>query len=76
MSNKPPVDLSAMNRAFFEPLDPTARVELLCRLHTMTVELSERLARNSANPSRPPSSDRRYENSGCRYENPYRHGNR
>ena len=43
-----------MNRAFFEALDPTARVELLCRLHTMTVELSERLARNS---SRPPSSD-------------------
>ena len=57
MSNKPPVDLSAMNRAFFEALDPTARVELLCRLHTMTVELSERLARNSANSSRPPSSD-------------------
>ena len=46
-----------MNRAFFEALDPTARVELLCRLHTMTVELSERLARNSANSSRPPSSD-------------------
>ena len=55
--HKPPVDLSAMNRAFFEALDPTARVELLCRLHTMTVELSERLARNSANSSRPPSSD-------------------
>ena len=57
MSNKPPVDLSAMNRAFFEALDPAARVELLCRLHTMTVELSERLAQNSANSSRPPSSD-------------------
>lgn len=57
MSNKPAVDLSAMNRAFFEALDPAARVELLCRLHTMTVELSERLAQTSANSSRPPSSD-------------------
>jgi transposase len=57
MSSKPPVGLSAMNRAFFETLDPVARVELLCRLHAMTVELSERLAQTSANSSRPPSSD-------------------
>src|SRR5271169_3452129 len=57
MLNKPPVDLSAMNRTFFEGLDPGARLELLCRLHAMTVELSERLNRNSTNSSKPPSSD-------------------
>jgi hypothetical protein len=57
MSNKPPVDLSAMNRAFFEGLDPGARLELLCRLHAMTVELAERLDKNSTNSSKPPSSD-------------------
>jgi len=57
MSNKPPVDLTAMNRAFFEGLDSGARLELLCRLHAMTVELAERLAKNSTNSSKPPSSD-------------------
>src|ERR1019366_238724 len=31
--------------------------ELLCRLHAMTVELAERLAKNSTNSSKPPSSD-------------------
>jgi transposase len=57
MSNKPPVDLCAMNRTFFEGLDPGARLELLCRLHAMAVELAERLAKNSTNSSKPPSSD-------------------
>lgn len=57
MLNKPPVDLSAMNRVFFEGLDSGARLELLCRLHAMTVELAERLAKNSTNSSKPPSSD-------------------
>lgn len=57
MSRKDPVDLKSMDRAFFETLDPTARVELLCRLHAMTVELSERVSQNSTNSSRPPSSD-------------------
>lgn len=57
MSNKPPVDLCAMNRTFFEGLDPGARLELLCRLHAMTVELAERLAKNSTNSSKPPSPD-------------------
>jgi hypothetical protein len=57
MSNKPPVNLSAMNRAFFEGLNSGARLELLCRLHAMTVELAERLAKNSTNSSKPPSSD-------------------
>lgn len=57
MSSKPPIDLAGMNRAFFEKLDPSARVELLCRLHAMTVELSERLGQTSTNSSRPPSSD-------------------
>jgi hypothetical protein len=45
MSNKPPVNLSAMNRAFFEGLNSGARLELLCRLHAMTVELADRLAK-------------------------------
>ena len=46
-----------MNRAFFEGLDSNARLELLCRLHAMTVELAERLDKNSTNSSKPPSSD-------------------
>jgi hypothetical protein len=37
MPNNPPVDLSAMNRTFFEGLDSGARLELLCRLHAMTI---------------------------------------
>src|SRR5450756_2261869 len=45
------------NRAFFEGLNSGARLELLCRLHAMTVELAERLAKNSTNSSKPPSSD-------------------
>jgi hypothetical protein len=32
MPNKPPVDLSAMNRTFFEGLNPEACLELLCPL--------------------------------------------
>lgn len=57
MSKKPPVALAEMDRAFFQALDPAARVELLCRLHTLAVEQAERLAQNSTNSSRPPSSD-------------------
>jgi hypothetical protein len=57
MPYKPPVDLSAMNRVFFEGLDAGERLELLCRLHAMTVELAERVNRNSTNSSKPPSSD-------------------
>lgn len=57
MTRKPPVDLSGMDRKFFEELDPMARVELLCRLHALALEQAERLARNSTNSSRPPSSD-------------------
>src|ERR1019366_1000619 len=57
MSNKPPVNLSAMNRAFFEGLNSGARLELLCRLHAMTAELAERLGKNSTNTSEPPSAD-------------------
>jgi transposase len=57
MTKKSPVDLSAMDRTFFEQLDPAARVELLCRLHALAVEQAERLAQNSTNSSRPPSSD-------------------
>jgi len=57
MSKKPPVDLSGMDRAFFEALDPAALVELTCRLHALAIEQAERLARNSTNSSQPPSSD-------------------
>jgi transposase len=66
MSNIPPVDLSAMNRTFFEGLDSGARLELLCRLHAMTVELAERLAQNSTNSSKPPSSDSPFGGASCR----------
>src|SRR4051812_32305254 len=55
MTRKGPVDLSGMDRSFFEALSPEARVELLCRLHALAVEQAEKLARDSS--SRPPSSD-------------------
>src|SRR3954468_6952110 len=54
MTRTGPVDLSGMDRRFFEALSPDARVELLCRLHALAVE---KLARDSTNSSRPPSSD-------------------
>jgi transposase len=57
MTSKPAIDLSVMDRAFFEALAPAARVELLCRLHALAVEQAEKLAQNSSNSSRPPSSD-------------------
>jgi transposase len=57
MMRKGPVDLSGMDRRFFEALSPDARVELLCRLHALAVEQAEKLARDSTNSSRPPSSD-------------------
>jgi transposase len=57
MSKKPAIDLASMDRALFEALDASARVELLCRLHALAVEQAERLAQNSSTSSRPPSSD-------------------
>ena len=57
MARKDPIDLKSMDRAFFETLDQAALVELVCRLHAMTVELVERVTQNSTNSSRPPSSD-------------------
>lgn len=54
---KAPVDLSGMDRSFFEALSPEARVELLCRLHALAVEQAEKLAQDSTNSSRPPSCD-------------------
>jgi hypothetical protein len=57
MTSKDPVDLSDMNRSFFEALNPEARVELLCRLHALAVEQAEKLAQDSTNSSRPPSCD-------------------
>src|SRR3954453_4574650 len=55
MSGKGPVDLSGMDRRFFEALSPDARVELLCRLHALAIEQAENLARDSTNSWRPPS---------------------
>jgi len=55
MTRTGPVDLSGMDRRFFEALSPDARVELLCRLHALAIEQAEKLARDSS--SRPPSSD-------------------
>jgi transposase len=57
MTNKGTVDLSGMDRTFFEALTPEARVELLCRLHALAVEQAEKLAQDSTNSSRPPSCD-------------------
>ena len=57
MTRTGPVDLSNMDRSFFEALSPEARVELLCRLHALAIEQAEKLARDSTNSSRPPSSD-------------------
>src|SRR4051812_20653567 len=57
MTRKGPVDLSGMDRRFFEALSPEARVELLCRLHALAIEQAEKLAGDSTNSSRPPSSD-------------------
>jgi transposase len=57
MTSKDRVDLSGMDRSFFEALSPEARVELLCRLHALAVEQAEKLAQDSTNSSRPPSCD-------------------
>jgi hypothetical protein len=57
MTRKGPVDLSGMDRRFFEALSLEARVELLCRLHALAIEQAEKLERASTNSSRPPSSD-------------------
>jgi hypothetical protein len=57
MSKKLPVNLADMDRAFFETLAPAALIELTCRLHALAIEQAERLAQNSTNSSRPPSSD-------------------
>src|SRR4051812_28239579 len=51
MESKDQLDLTRMNRAVFEALEPAQLVELTCRLHTMAMELSERLALNSTNSS-------------------------
>jgi hypothetical protein len=57
MATKQPIDLSQMNRAVFEALDHGQLLEVTCRFHTLLVEMAERLAMNSTNSSRPPSSD-------------------
>jgi transposase len=57
MSSKLPLDLLQMDRAALEALDHAQLVELVCRLRTIAVEATERLALDSTNSSRPPSSD-------------------
>jgi hypothetical protein len=57
MARKEPIDIKSIDRPFVEKLDQAALVELVCRLQSMVVELSERLGQNSTNSSRPPSSD-------------------
>ena len=47
MESKDQLDLTRMNRAVFEALEPAQLVELTCRLHTLAMELSERLVLNS-----------------------------
>ena len=46
MTRKGPVDLSGMDRRFFEELSPDARVELLCRLHALAIEQAEDILRH------------------------------
>jgi hypothetical protein len=41
MTRKGPVDLSGMNRRFFEALSPEAQVKPLCRLHALAIEQVE-----------------------------------
>ena len=57
MTSKGLVDLSGIDRSFFEALSPEARVELLCRLHALANEQAEKLAWDSTNSPRPPSSN-------------------
>ena len=57
MKSEDKLDLSRMNRAAFEALDHGRLVDLTCRLHMIAVQQAERLAMNSINSSRPPSSD-------------------
>src|SRR4051794_22164185 len=57
MTSKLPLDLLQMDRAALEALDHAQLVELVCRLRTIAVEATERLALDSTNSSRPPSSD-------------------
>jgi hypothetical protein len=52
-----PLDLLQMDRAALEALDHGQLVDLVCRLRTIAVEATERLALDSTNSSRPPSSD-------------------
>jgi len=57
MAAQQPIDLSQMNRAVFAAMAPGQLLEVTCRLHTLVVEMADRLALNSTNSSRPPSSD-------------------
>lgn len=50
-------DLAQMDRSYFQSLTHGQLVEVASNLHALSVEQWERLAKNSKNSSRPPSSD-------------------
>ena len=64
MKSEDELNLIHLNRAVFEALDHDKLVELTCRLHKIAISQSERLAMNSKNSSRPPSSDSPFGNGG------------
>jgi len=57
MATKTPRSPLEMDRASFAALEHIALVEIAYRLQTQVIELTERLAMNSSNSSKPPSSD-------------------
>lgn len=65
MASQQPLDLSQMNRAVFAALDHGQLLEVTCRLHSLSLEMAERLRMNSTNSSRPPSSDSPFGGAGA-----------
>lgn len=53
-------DLGQMDRGYFQGLEKKVLVEVACKLRDLSVELIERVERDSSNSSRPPSSDNPY----------------
>lgn len=61
-------DLVQMNRPYFERLEHEILVNVACNLHELSVELIERLEKNSRNSNRPPSSDNPFKKGGEKKE--------
>ncbi len=57
-------DLAQMNRPYFESLEKEMLVNVACNLRALSVELVERLEKNSENSNLPPSSDNPYKKGG------------